>query len=95
MSGLYKRKRDVALITIVSNRIDLVDNESNEKIAEKRDRDRKWIKYRGEKGTYNNTVLDLFLHDVEGFHRFLCMNYEQIIELTEIIAPNFSKTDQR
>ena len=91
MPGLYKRKRDVALITIVYNKIDLVDNKSNEKIVAKRSRDRKWIKHRGEKGTYNNIVLDLFLHDLEGFHFFLCMNYEQFIELTEMIALIFPK----
>ena len=42
MLGLYKRKRDVALITIVSNIIDLVDNEPKEKRVVKRGRDRKW-----------------------------------------------------
>ena len=31
MSGLYKRKRYVALITIVNKIIDLVDDEPNEK----------------------------------------------------------------
>ena len=48
---------------------------------------RKWIKYRDEKGAYDNIVLDLFLHDEEGFRRFMCMNYEQVIELTVMIAP--------
>ena len=42
--GLYKRKRDVALITIANNIIDLVDDESKEKRGVKRVRDRKWIK---------------------------------------------------
>ena len=40
MSGLlYKRKRDVALITIVNNIIDLVGDEPNEKRVAKRGRD--------------------------------------------------------
>ena len=41
MSGLlYKRKRDVALITIVNNIIDLVDDVPNEKrVVVKRGRD--------------------------------------------------------
>ena len=46
-----------------------------------------------EKGAYNNIVLDLFLHDEEGFRHFMHMNYEQFIELTEMIAPIVSKTD--
>ena len=73
MLGLYKRKRDGALITIVSNIIDLVDNEPKEKRVVKRGRDRKWIKDRDEKGAYNNIVLDLFLHDEEGFFVVLCV----------------------
>ena len=52
----------------------------------KRVRDPKWIKDRDEKGSYNNIVLDLFLHDQEVFRRFMRMNYEQFIELTEKIA---------
>ena len=50
--GLYKRKRDVALITIANNIIDLVNDESKEKRVVKRVRDRKWIKNRDEKGAY-------------------------------------------
>ena len=73
MLGLYKRKRDVALITIVNNIIDLVDNEPKEKRVVKRGRDRKWIKDRDEKGAYNNIVLDLFLYDEEGFFVVLCV----------------------
>ena len=44
MLGLYKRKRSVALIAILNNTIDLVDNEPKEKRVVKRGRDRKWIK---------------------------------------------------
>ena len=73
MLGLYKRKRDVALITIVNNTIDLVDDEPKEKRVVKRGRDRKWIKDRDEKGAYNNIVLDLFLHDEEGFFAVSCV----------------------
>ena len=74
MLGLYKRKRGVALITILNNVIDLVDDEPKEKRVVKRGRDRKWIKDRDEKGAYNNIVLDLSLHDEEGFRRFMHMN---------------------
>ena len=93
MLGLYKWKSDVALITIVNNILDLVDNKPKEKRVVKRGRDQEWIKDRGEKVTYNNIVLDLFLHDEEGFRCFIRMNYEQFIELTEIIAPIVSKMD--
>ena len=51
------------------------------------------IKDRDKKDAYNNIVLDLFLHHEEGFRRFMRMNHEQFIELTEIIAPIVSKTD--
>ena len=78
--GLYKRKRDVALVTIANNIIDLVDDESKEKRVVKRGRDRKWIKNRDEKGAYNNIVLDIFLYDEEGFCHFMRMNYEQFID---------------
>ena len=93
MLGLYKRKRGVALIAILNNIIDLVDNEPKEKRVVKRGRDRKWIKDWDEKGAYNNIVLNLSLHDEEGFRRFVHMNYEQFIELTEMITPIVSKTD--
>ena len=93
MSGLYKRKRDVVLITIVNDIMDLVDDELNEKTVLKRGRDRKSIKDRDEKAAYNNIVLYLYLHDEEGFGRFMRLNYEQLIELTERIAPIVSKTD--
>ena len=53
----------------------------------KRGRYQKWIKDRDEKVECNNIVLDLFLHDEEGFHRFMRMNYEKFIELTEMIFP--------
>ena len=46
-----------------------------------------------EKGAYNNIVLDIFLHDEEGFRHFMRMNYEQFIDVTEMIAPIVSKTD--
>ena len=39
MSGLDKRKRNVALITIVNNIIDLVDDKAKEKRVVKRGRD--------------------------------------------------------
>ena len=93
MSGLDKRKRNVALITIVNNIIDLVDDKAKEKRVVKRGRDWKCIEDRDEKGAYNNIDLDLFFHDEEGFRRFMRMNYEQFIELTEMIAPIVSKTD--
>ena len=32
------------------------------------------------------------MHDEEGFRRFMSMNYEQFIELTEMIATIVSKT---
>ena len=51
MLGLYKRKRDVALITIVNNIIDLVDDDPKEKRVVKRGRGREWTKDRDEKGT--------------------------------------------
>ena len=41
MSGLFKRKRDVTLITVVNNIIDLVDDEPNEKRIVKTGRDQK------------------------------------------------------
>ena len=94
MFGLCKRKIGVALITILNSVIDLVDDEPNEKRAVKRGRGRKWIKYWDEKGAYNNIVLDLFLYDEEGFHRFVYMNYKQFLELTEMKAPIVSKADQ-
>ena len=53
----------------------------------KRGRYQKWIKDRDEKVACNNIVLDLFLHDEEGFHRFMRINYEKFIELTEMIFP--------
>ena len=53
----------------------------------KRGRYQKWIKDRDKKVACNNIVLDLFLHDEEGFHRFMRMNYEKFIELTEMIFP--------
>ena len=59
----------------------------------KRGRGREWTKDRDEKGAYNNIVSDLFLHDKEGFRRFMRMNYEKFIELTEMIAPIVSKMD--
>ena len=93
MLGLYKRKIDVALITIVNNIIDLVDDEPKEKRVVKRARGRKWRNDRDEKGAYNNIVSDLFLHDEEGFRRFMRMNYEKFIELTEMITPIVSKMD--
>ena len=80
MSGLYKRKGDVALIAIVNNITDLTDDEPTEKRVVKRSRDGKWIKDRKKKGAYNNIVLDLFLLDEEGFRCFMRMNYEQLIE---------------
>ena len=86
MSGLYKRKIDVALITLVDNIIDLVDDKPKGKWITKKGRDRK--------NSYNNVVLDLFLHDEEEFRRFMRMNYEQFIDLTEMIAPIVSKTDK-
>ena len=46
-----------------------------------------------EKGAYDNIVLDIFLHDEEGFRHFIRMNYEQFIDVTEMIAPIVSKTD--
>ena len=68
MSGLYKRKRDVALITIVNkanDRIDLVEDKPNEKRVKKKGRDGKWIKDQD----------NLFLYYSEGFCRFIHMNY--------------------
>ena len=62
----------------------------SKKIVVKRGRERKWIKDRDEKGAYNDIVLDLFLHDEEWFRQFMRMNYEQFIELTEMIAPIIS-----
>ena len=53
------------------------------------------VKYRDEKGAYSNIVLYLFLHNKEGFRRFMCMNHEQLFEQTEMIAPIVSKIDQR
>ena len=53
------------------------------------------VKYRDEKGAYSNIVLYLFLHNEEGFRRFMCMNHEQLFEQTEMIAPIVSKIDQR
>ena len=82
MPRLYKRKRDVALITLVNNIIDLVDDKPKENLIAEEGRDQKWIKNQGEKGSYNNIVLDLFLHVEEEFHRFMLMNYEQFIDLT-------------
>ena len=93
MSGLDKRKRNVALITKVNNIIDLVEDKAKEKRVVKRGRDWKYAEDRDEKGAYNNIDLDLFLNDEEGFRRFMRMNYEQFIELTEMIAPTVSKTD--
>ena len=86
MPGFYKRKRDVALTTLVNNIIDLIDDKPKEKWITEEGRDRKGIKNRGEKGSYNNVVLDLFLHVEEEFGRFMRMNYEQFIDLTEMIA---------
>ena len=43
MSELYTRKRNVSLITIVNNMINLTDNELNEKRHVKSGRDRKSI----------------------------------------------------
>ena len=60
----------------------------------KRGTDRNWIKDRDEKEPYSNIVLDLFLHDEEGFCRFMRMNYEQFIELTEMMAAIVSKWTQ-
>ena len=77
-----------------NNITDFVDDELNEKTVVKRGRDQKWTKYRDEKFPYNNTVLDLFLHDEEGFRRFRCMNYEHFIGLTEMISLIVSKIDQ-
>ena len=37
--------------------------------------------------------IDIFLHDEEGFRHFMRMNYEQFIDLTEMIAPTVSKMD--
>lgn len=76
MSGLHERKRDVALIAIVNNIINLVEHQPNEKRVVKRGTDQKWIKYRDEKSACNNIVLDWFFHDEEGLRRFMCMNYE-------------------
>ena len=39
MSGLYERKRDIVLIKIVNNIIDLVDDEPNKKRVVNRGRD--------------------------------------------------------
>ena len=58
-----------------------------EKKVVKSGRDRKWINYQDEKSAGNN----IFLHNGEGFCRFMCMNYEQFIELTEMIALLFPK----
>ena len=66
----------------------------SKKIVIKRGRERKWIKDRDEKGTYNDIVLDLFLHDEEWFRHFIRMNYEQFIELTEMIPLLFPKRTQ-
>ena len=90
MPRLYKRKRDVASITLVNNIIDLVDDKPKENLITEEGRDQKWIKNQGEKGSYNNIVLDLFLHVEEEFRRFMRMNYEQFIDLTQMIAPIFS-----
>ena len=49
---------------------------------------------RDEKETYSNIVLDLFSHDEEGFRRFMRMNCEQFLALTEMIAPIVSKWTQ-
>ena len=78
MSGLHNRKRDVALITIVNNIINLVEHEPNEKRVVKRGTDRK--------SACNNIILDWFFHDEEGFRRFMCMNYE--------LTPFVSKTEE-
>ena len=80
MSGLYKRKGDVALIAIVNIITDLTDDEPKEKRVVKRGTDGKWIKDRNKKGAYNNIVLDLFLLDEEGFRCFMRMIYEQLIQ---------------
>ena len=64
-----------------------------EKKVIKRGRDQKWTKDRGEKGVYKNVVLDSLLHDEERFRLFICMNYEQSIKLTEMIAPIVSNSD--
>ena len=39
-------------------------------------------------------VLDLFLLNEETFLDFMCMHYEQFIELTGMIAPIAFKTEQ-
>ena len=49
------------------------NDEPNEKRFVARGRERKWIKYQYEKRACNNIVLDLFLHDEEGFRRFMCI----------------------
>ena len=69
----------MAIITIVNNIIDIIEDEPQEQRVAKRGRDRKWIKDRDEKGAYSNIILDLSLHDEEGFRRFMRMNYEQFI----------------
>ena len=43
------------------------------------------VKHRDEKGAYSNIVLYLFLHNEEGFRRFMCMNHGQLFEQTEMI----------
>ena len=58
MSGLYERKRDIVLIKIVNNIIDLVDDEPNKKRVVNRGRDWKLIKYRDEKSAYSNIDWD-------------------------------------
>ena len=71
MLELCKRRRDVALISIVNNIIDLVDNDSKKKRVVKRGREQEWINDREETGAYSNIVLDLCLHDEEGFLRYM------------------------
>ena len=65
MSGLYERKRDVALIKIVNNIIDLVDDEPNKKRVVNRGTDWKLIKYRDEKSVYNNIDWDDSLYSFQ------------------------------
>ena len=92
MLGLYKWKREVAVITKVNNITDLVDDEPKGKSCKERQKP-KWIKIWDKKGAFNNIALDLFLHDEEEFCHFMHMSCEQFIESTEIIASIVSKMD--
>ena len=68
------RKRKLTVVNMIINTLDLMEDDDEQQVS-KRAKDRRWIRERDEKGAFSNIILDLSLDDLEGFRRYMRMNY--------------------